>query len=270
MCVKGACSTGPLTDSCLAMLNALIIEDERPAAESLMNALASVADTITITARLHSVRESIDYLSRKPAVDLIFSDIHLSDGLCFEIFKQDRIGIPVIFVTGNDEFIINAFECNGIYYLLKPVDTTHLHKAIAKYRMLRDHFNDDPAIGLLQRYISKREKKRLVVKTAAGYISLLLKDIVLFHSGDRGVYATDRLGQQYPVNKTLSELEHELEERKFFRASRQYILHIEFTRGFTNDGNGKIKVELTLPEINHSIIVSQEMAAPFREWIVNA
>lgn len=153
------------------MLNALIIEDERPAAESLMAALASVADAITITARLHSVRESIEYLSRKPAVDLIFSDIHLSDGLCFEIFKQDRISIPVIFVTGNDEFIIHAFECNGIYYLLKPVDITHLHKAIAKYRMLRDHFNDHPAIGLLQRYISKREKKRLVVKTAAGYLS---------------------------------------------------------------------------------------------------
>lgn len=252
------------------MLNALIIEDERPAAESLMAALASVADAITITARLHSVRESIEYLSRKPAVDLIFSDIHLSDGLCFEIFKQGRIGTPVIFVTGNDEFIINAFECNGIYYLLKPVDTIYLHKAIAKYWMLRHHFNDHPAIGLLKRYISKREKQRLVVKTGVGYLSLLLKDIVLFHTEDRGVYATDRLGLQYQVNKNLNELEHELEERKFFRANRQYLLHIEFTRGFTNDANGKIKVELTLPEINHTIIVSQEMAAPFREWILNA
>lgn len=93
---------------------------------------------------------------------------------------------------------------------------------------------------------------------------------MLFHTEERGVYATDRLGRQYPVNKNLSELEHELEERKFFRASRQYILNIDFTRGYTNDGNGKIKVELTLPEINHSIIVSQEMAAPFREWMMNA
>ena len=208
------------------MLNALIIEDERPAAESLMAALASVADDISITARLHSVQESIEYLSRKPAVDLIFSDIHLTDGLCFEIFKQGRICTPVIFVTGYDEFIINAFECNGIYYLLQPVDTTDLRKAIAKYRMLRHHFNDHPAIGLLKRHISKREKGRLVVKTGLGYISLLLKDIVLFHTEEGCVYATDRLGRQYQVHKNLSELEQELEERKFFRANRQYLLHI--------------------------------------------
>ena len=252
------------------MLNAVIIEDESPAAENLIAALASVASDVKVTARLHSVRESIEYFSRKPAVDLIFSDVHLSDGLCFEIFKQGHIRTPVIFVTGYDEFIINAFDCNGIYYLLKPVDTSHLHKAIAKYRMLHHHFNDHQSIGFLKRYISNREKKRLVVKTGAGYISLLMKDIVLFYTEDGAVYATDRLGQQYLVNKNLCELEHELEERKFFRANRQYLLHIEFTRGFTNEGNGKIKVELTLPEINHTVIVSQEMVASFREWMYNA
>lgn len=251
------------------MLNALIIENEKPAAKSLMAALAAVDDNITIIARLHSVRESIKYLSRKPAVDLIFSDIHLSDGLSLNIFKQGCIGAPVIFVTGYDEFIIHALEYNCIYYLVKPVGAIDLQKAIAKYKMLGHHFNDYPAIEQLKRYISNRERKRLVVETGDGYISILLKDIVLFHGDDRDVYVTDRLGRQYRVKNNLSELEYKLKERKFFRANREYLLNIEFTRGYINVDSGEIKVDLTLPEINHKIIVSREMAAPFREWILN-
>ena len=62
------------------MLNAVIIEDERPALENLVTNLSLLADDIKITARLSSVRESVEYLSQKPSVDLIFSDVQLSDG----------------------------------------------------------------------------------------------------------------------------------------------------------------------------------------------
>jgi two-component system, LytTR family, response regulator LytT len=81
------------------MLNAVIIEDERPALENLIATLSSIAGDVHITARLSSVRESIEYLSQKPAVDLIFSDVQLSDGLSFEIFNQGNVRTPVIFIT---------------------------------------------------------------------------------------------------------------------------------------------------------------------------
>src|SRR4051812_43115807 len=108
------------------MINAIIIEDERPALENLVDTLADIADDVQVIARLGSVRESIDYLSQQPAADLIFSDVQLGDGLSFEIFNQSGIRIPVIFITGYDEFMLNAFEYNGIDYLLKPVDSDSL------------------------------------------------------------------------------------------------------------------------------------------------
>lgn len=251
-------------------MNALIIEDERIAAENLIHALSSLPENIKITARLSSVRESIEYLSQKPLVDLIFSDVQLSDGLSFEIFNQESVRTPVIFVTGYDEFIVRALEYNGIDYLLKPVDRHRLHKAIAKYKMLSGHFSDHYAVHRLTQYINKREKKRMLVKKGTESILLLLNDIVLFQLEGRQVYAIDRLGQSYMVDKNLSELETELDERNFFRANRQYILNINFIRGFGSFEKVKLKVELILPEIAPFIIVSQEMAAQFRTWMQNA
>ena len=125
------------------MLNAVIIEDERPALENLVEAINSLSDDVHIEARLSTVRDSIDYLQTEPPIDLIFSDVQLSDGLSFEIFQQSPVKTPVIFITGYDQFMMNAFEYNGIDYLLKPVDRENLRKAIFKYRMLEKHFTND-------------------------------------------------------------------------------------------------------------------------------
>ncbi|MEI9808063.1 MAG: LytTR family DNA-binding domain-containing protein [Bacteroidota bacterium] len=253
------------------MINAIIIEDERPAMENLVSTLSSLADDVQVAARLGSVRESIEYLSQQqPAADLIFSDVQLGDGLSFEIFNQTGIRIPVIFITGYDEFMLNAFEYNGIDYLLKPVDTESLRKALNKYRMLEKHFTNHNSITNLLQYIGNHKKKRMIVKKGMENISLRLEDVVLFYTENKIVYVIDRWGKKYLADKNLSEMEEELDNTIFFRANRQYIININFVRGFKSYEKVKLMVELTLPELNHPIIVSQEMAPQFREWMHNA
>ena len=122
------------------MLNAIIIEDERLALQELMANLQDVSPDVQVTATLSSVKEGIEYLSNSPKADIIFSDVQLGDGLSFEIFNYTDIEIPVVFITGYDEFIMSAFEYNGIDYLLKPVTKDDLSKAIMKYKMLAKHF----------------------------------------------------------------------------------------------------------------------------------
>ena len=214
------------------MLNAVIIEDERPALENLATAITSIADDIHIVARLESVRESIEYLSQKPDVDLIFSDVQLSDGLSFEIFGQGNVRTPVIFITGYDEFMMNAFEYNGIDYLLKPVDKEDLRKALTKYRMLEKHFTDHHSLKSLLQYVGDHKRKRMIVKKGMENISLRMDDVVLFYTENKIVYVIDRWGKKYLADKNLSELEEELDDATFFRANRQYIININFIRGF--------------------------------------
>ena len=252
------------------MLNAIIIEDERPALENLQNAIADVADDVQIIATLESVKESIEFLSSKPAADLIFSDVQLGDGLSFDIFNQVGSRTPVIFITGYDEFMLNAFEYNGIDYLLKPVDKEGLQKALAKYRMLEKHFAAHNSMNNLLHYIGNHKKKRLLVKKGLENISLRMEDIVIFYTENKVVYVIDRAGKKYLADKNLGELEQALDENIFFRANRQYIININFIKGFKSYEKVKLQVNLTLPDLNHCIIVSQETAPQFREWMYNA
>jgi DNA-binding LytR/AlgR family response regulator len=252
------------------MLNAVIIEDERPALESLLNTLSAVTDDVRIIARLGSVKESIEYLSQPNSVDLIFSDVQLSDGLSFEIFNKTNIRIPVIFITGYDEFMLNAFEYNGIDYLLKPVDKESLGKALVKYKMLEKHFTNHHSLHNLVQYIGNHKKKRMIVKKGMENISLRLDDVALFYTENKIVYVLDRWGKKYLADKNLAELEEELDETSFFRANRQYIININFIRGFKSYEKVKLILDLTLPDVNHCIIISQEMAPQFREWMHNA
>jgi len=253
------------------MLKAIIIEDEKPAMQSLIDTLSQVSADVQIEAVLSSVTESIDYLSASPEIDIIFSDVQLPDGLSFEIFKATEIKTPVIFITGFDEFMMNAFTFNGIDFLLKPVDKTELEKALLKYQMLEKHFavhND--TIKNLTKYFSERKKNRMVVRKGLEHIALKMDDIILFYTENKLVFVIDRSARKYITDKTLSELEESLDTSQFFRANRQYIVNINFIKGFKTFEKVKLQVDLMLPIPNHNIIVSQENAPQFKEWIFNA
>jgi DNA-binding LytR/AlgR family response regulator len=253
------------------MLKAIIIEDERPAMEMLLHTLAEADADVQVEAVLSTVAESIHYLSSNPKADLIFSDVQLQDGLSFEIFKNTDTTIPVIFITGYDEFIMNAFTSNGIDYLLKPINKKELKNALLKYRMFEKHFaaHNDMIKNMVQHF-DNRKKSRLVVRKGLEHIALKLDEIVLFYTENKLVYVIDRLGKKYLADKNLSDLEEDLDANLFFRANRQYIVNINFIRGFKTYEKVKLQVELMIPDLNHNIIISQENAPQFRQWIFNA
>ena len=115
------------------MKNAVIIEDEKPVAQSLVSTLKEVAPDMQIKAILTSVEDSINYFSVDVQADIIFCDVQLTDGLSFSIFNEIHIDAPIIFITGYDKFMLNAFEYNSIDYLLKPVCKEDLQKALRRF-----------------------------------------------------------------------------------------------------------------------------------------
>lgn len=253
------------------MTKAIIIEDEKLAVNALLHTLSEITDTVHIEAILGSVTESITCLSASPEVDIIFSDVQLSDGYSFEIFKALDVKTPVIFTTAYDDFVMNAFAHNGIDYLLKPVDKKDLEKALFKYQMFEKHFTSHNEA--VQRFVKQYDipkKNRLVVKKGIEYISLRLEEIVLFYTENKLVYVIDVHGKKYIAEKTLGDLEETLDNSQFFRANRQYIININFIRGFKTFERVKLQVDLNVPEINHIIIISQENTPQFRKWMYNA
>ena len=116
------------------MLKILILEDEEPAAKRLLKMIREIEPDIELCASIVSVTTAIKWLKENEQPDLVFSDIQLSDGLSFEIFKEVNISCPVIFVTAFDQYALEAFKVNSIDYLLKPIKKQELENAFAKYR----------------------------------------------------------------------------------------------------------------------------------------
>ena|SRR2546423_3854554 len=250
------------------MIKAVIIEDEPHASELLIQSLTEISDEIKIEAVLTTIDESIRYLSVHKNTDLIFSDVQLSDGLAFDIFQSVGINAPVIFITAYDQFITAAFDNNGIDYIIKPFTKEDLIKSLNKYNNFKDHFifNNELFNNLLV-YINKKKKTRIIVKKGIDNVALLFDKIVLFFTENKLVYAVDPEGRKYQVDKNLSTLEHALDKSQFLRVNRQYIINVNFIKGFKTYQRVKLKVELLVNNQNFDIIISQEMAPEFRRWI---
>ncbi len=245
------------------MIRTLIIEDEKLIAQQFETLLQKTSADTEIVGSFSTVRETVAYLSSYAAPDLIFSDVRLADGLSFDIFNQVSIKSPVVFVTGYDQFMMNAFEHNGIDYLLKPVDEKDLCKTLAKYRSLENHFSYHAFV----RSFRQPARSRMLVKKGMESILLKLEEIVIIYTENKLVYVIDKDGRKYIIDKNLSDLEEELDRAVFFRVNRQYIVNIAFIKSFKAYEKVKLQVDLSMPELNHRIIVSQETAPCFRKWI---
>ena len=113
-------------------MNVLIVEDEIMAQKSLTRVLMQNFPDMNIVGSTTSVKSTVSWLNTPGNhADIIFMDVELSDGVCFEIFRQTEVKAKVIMTTAYDSYALKAFEAGSIDYLLKPVDVTSLKRAVA-------------------------------------------------------------------------------------------------------------------------------------------
>lgn len=248
-------------------MKVFIIEDELPALENLKLCIRNIGGNIEIAGTAGSVVQSLNWLSSHPAPDLILMDIQLSDGLSFHIFRESNIKCPVIFITAYDKYMIDAFEYNSIDYLLKPVDTNRLAAALNKYKNLHHHFINNYASVADYLQNPKKNRSRIIVKKGTEFLSLKLEDVVYFFTEHKLVFAVDKDNRKFLCETaSLADVEMLLDEKKFFRANRKYIVNADYIIKFRSIDKSKINIEIALP-LNEEIIVSQENAADFKKWM---
>jgi len=115
-------------------IKALIVEDEPAAVNRLQKELKKLPDVeFDIVNILDSVEATVAFLNSDHLCELIFMDIHLTDGLSLEVFKKTHVDCPIIFTTAYDEYAIQAFKLNSIDYLLKPIDPEELAASVKKF-----------------------------------------------------------------------------------------------------------------------------------------
>jgi DNA-binding LytR/AlgR family response regulator len=255
-------------------LKALIIEDEKLIARDLANKITEIDPGIQIIEILSSLKSARKWFLTNEEPDLIFMDIHLNDGLSFDIFKSFTIKCPVIFTTAYDKYAIRAFKLNGIDYLLKPVSEEELSVAIEKARKMKAInsiiFNDHIALAFdyINPIISaKKYKEKFIVNYRNQWIPLNVSDIALF-TRDNVNYIITRNGKTYTSdNSTLEDIEELINPNDFFRANRQCIIHINSINSIRPTDNQKLIVQLKDPLAHLQVDISREKAPAFKKWL---
>lgn len=243
----------------------LIIEDEKPNADRLKRLIKTEFPQLRIEAVLESVAESIDWFLEHESPDVVLMDVRLSDGLSFEIFEKVTINCPVIFTTAYDEYAVRAFKYNSIDYLLKPVDQQELQLAFEKL-MSRNVRMNHSLEGLLNFLQPKTFRTRFLLPYRDGYKTLLVSDAAYFYSELKITRVKLHSGAEETIPHTLEELEQQLDPKLFFRANRQFILHIDAIQQVHNHFNGKLKVDIrNNPEAE--VVVSREKAGLLKNWL---
>lgn len=249
-------------------MKAIIFEDEKLSADHLINLIRRVDPSIDVIAVADTVRKGIEILKSNVSADLLFVDVHLADGLSFEIFEQVHTEIPVIFTTAYDEYALKAFSLNSIDYLLKPVGIGELTASLAKMKKLRTPAPPLMIDNILQAYrdISRQYKSRFMVRMGENIFPVQAGDIVHFISDDPLVLLVSKTGSRYPVDYTLDQLDTLLDPMQFFRINRKVILNIDSVAKAGNYFNSRMKVAaMHLPD--DAAIVSRERVGGFKEWL---
>ncbi|HTN38537.1 MAG TPA: LytTR family DNA-binding domain-containing protein [Arachidicoccus sp.] len=248
-------------------IRAIIIEDEAPAYNRLCKLLDQVApEQIEILDRLESITAARKWFAENPCPDLLFMDIHLADGSCFDLLKYIVIDCPIIFTTAYDQYTLEAFKTYGIDYLLKPVKKEDLLRALRKFNRFERIFGSVEPINEGITHPNPEYKKRFIIRYGEHIKTLDVGDIAYCFSTNKSTCARTFTGQTYPLDYNLDALEEMLDPVNFFRVNRQYLTHIRAIDEMKTYSKGRVFVSLN-PPCEESLIVSSEKSAKFKRWL---
>jgi len=230
-------------------MKAIVVEDSRLARLELTEQLKSHHD-IELIGEAENVPEALNLIKQnKP--DLIFLDIHMPKQTGFDLLEQLDFTPMVIFTTAFSEHAIKSFEYDVVDYLLKPITTKRLNKAIEKAR-LKFNLSKPDTLDIQSQFYVKDGNTTWFIK---------LSEVSLFES--MGNYTRIHFNDAKPmIYKSLSLLETRLPKQLFFRVNRNQIINVNRITGIESNVGASIEISL---DNDTCVEVSRRQTAEFKK-----
>ena len=154
-------------------------------------------------------------------------DVELSDGKCFEIFRQTDIRCPVIITTAYADYALDAFKVKCIDYLMKPIESGAFRESVERCLQLcgvTAAKKDKPDITA---YAKPTYKHHYTIKLGSQILAIDTRDIAYFHSNDKSTYLVTRSGKEYMTDESLVMIGDELDPSVFYKISRKCIISMD-------------------------------------------
>lgn len=249
-----------------------IVEDEPHARNELTRLLDKSGQEIQIAGFADSIEDAVLWLNENPHPDLMFFDIQLSDGLSFEIFKQVKIDVPVIFTTAFDEYAIQAFKVNSIDYLLKPIKLEELKSALDQYHSISSKSGNKENVLKMEQIekllqINKpKYKSRFVAKFGDQIKHIDVTEVAYFHAVDNEVFLITKENSRYIIDYSLEQINDLVDPQDFFRVNRSFIVHIEAIKKISKYFNSRLHLKL-IPQTEEEVLISRVKVPEFMNWM---
>ena len=251
-------------------MNVIIVEDELAASDNLSYLLTKINPDIKVIAILDTVTATVDYFSKPHDGVLVFMDIHLADGISFEIFDKVEVKIPIIFTTAYDQYALKAFKLNSIDYLLKPIDKEELEDALNRFEAQNQQQGiDDVQMKSLMQLIQTKPtnfKQTFLVGMGDRLIPIKTENIAYFFIDTGVVKAVTLQGKSYSLDSKMEEIEEALDPTVFYRANRQFIIKRDAIVNIKFYFNSKLLVSVH-PDCKEQIVISKAKATDFKNWM---
>lgn len=261
----------------MSKYNVLIVEDELPAQANLRRALEKQPD-MTIVGAQSSVRGTIEWLKNpENRADILFLDVELSDGMCFDIFAQIEVKSKVVITTAFDNYAVRAFRINSIDYLLKPINPEELEAALERCRRaLQGDASGERAgsgfdLAALKEALIKGDnqttyKKRFVVRFGDHLSIIETSQIAYFYAEDKSTHLVTTEGRRYILDQSLDQIAEEVSPDDFFRISRNCTVSVRAIAGISKHPSNRLKVNL-VPKPEFEVFVSRSRTGDFMAWL---
>ena len=244
-------------------MRALIIEDEPRAMKNMLTLLETSFPEVEVIGTADSVKSTLAWLEehKESLPDVIFMDVELSDGNCFDIFSQTDLHVPVIMTTAYDSYAVKAFEVNSLDYLLKPVEVEDMRRALSRVKSGKGASTPAPSAP-------SAPKEKFLIRLNDRIVPVHIRDIAYFYSEAKNSYIVTRQNRTYVLDDSLDTIEQSIPKELFFRISRSCIIAESAIESVSKLIGGRLRISLVHGLDNYTdLTVSRARVDSFMAWL---
>lgn len=216
-----------------------IIVDDEPLAVERLQILCAAEPCIDLVGTAGDGAAALR-LAQSLTPDLMLLDIGMP--------KMDGISVAraialmerkpaIIFVTAYDNFAVEAFDLDVVDYMLKPVSTDRLNRAVARARQQREDLAEESAAASLPEDTAPLFAGEFWVSHRSELIRIAALDIERIEA-ERDYMRLHTGGRSYLLHQTISTLEQRLDPARFQRIHRSHIVRRDLISGLRHEGGG--------------------------------